>query len=186
MEDARRVRLHRQRRKDWERSGREAEEDKPGRETDDRAVASSREPRSQCHLLSAVNAPFAGERIPRFLPSFPFSLDSPASYEWAIAMQPSRPSLSIYPRLLLFGRISRVYTYTHTHTQTTCSPRRIGGLYELRFAHAITRRFPPENAAIGTIFFGICSFTRKLQSRALRCGRANSASLRSLVMRNRQ
>lgn len=43
--------------------------------------------------------------------------------------------------------------YPLAYTQTTCSPRCIGGLYELRFACAITRRFHPENVAIGIIFF---------------------------------
>lgn len=56
----------------------------------------------------------------RTYPSVP-SADSPASYEWAIAMQPSRPSLGIYPRLLLFGRIPvRTYidaVFTIAHRQ---------------------------------------------------------------------
>lgn len=74
MEDARRVRL---RIAEGGRTGRgrEAGEDKPGRNRRScrRIVARTT---AQCHLLSAVDAPFTGERIPRPFFSFSFSLDS--------------------------------------------------------------------------------------------------------------
>jgi len=76
-------------------------EDKPGRNRRScrRIVARTA---LQCHLLSAPDDS-PRSPVPPPGPDLPFS-DSPASYEWAIAMQSPRPSLGIYPRLLLFGR----------------------------------------------------------------------------------
>lgn len=115
--------------KEGEAAG-EGGEDKPGRNRRScrRIVARTT---VQCHLLSAVDAPFAEERTPPFPPR-----DSPASYKWDIAMQSSRPSLGIYPRLLLFGRIP-VCAYRRCVRHGTSAKSTSNVLYG-----ATARRFP--------------------------------------------